>query len=421
VRRSIKAGLAGATTLALTAGGVFLAATPAMAADEDVTTPGWYYYDVSDNAVNINDVEAYYSNFLGSGAAVYGTGDAFDTFLSTISITDGDLDIDLAWTPVTSDWVDNGVSTLIASASADFGDGNSIDVIGTLRVQNGHAQWSYAFDTDIADLSGYSVIIDGDLGSDTPTTVISVAANTYVSHDEYRFDPIIGFNITGGTGYTFEIDGDGEVEAAFPVAPITIAAALVDYDPCSQQAAIDRMTALAPTLLTSFGSTIEPIFSTTCITAAAAAKLDRGIATDQTLPVTYSDALAEYYFGEDLWELDPEDIADLRFVPVSGVPAGVTITPVFDTATFTWSLQVSGTPTQTGSFTARIAVYYADGGDEGDNYIPLILDVPLEVAGPVLASTGVSQSPALWIGGVIVLALGAGLVVFRSSSRRAQR
>lgn len=48
--------------------------------DEDAITPGWSWEDVSDNGLSIGDAAAYYENFRGTGADVWGwADDAFDT------------------------------------------------------------------------------------------------------------------------------------------------------------------------------------------------------------------------------------------------------------------------------------------------------------------------------------------------------
>lgn len=397
VRRAIAAGsalLVGAA-LALTA------ALPASADSDIVDTPTFTWSQVEDDALYIGDAASRYDDFRGTGLTFDQgfTADAFDGFLFSIHAYYAVLDAPVALTPVSASWVDGGLSTIRSHGYVDFGNGRELNVDVTLEIQGNYARWTFAG----SNLPGARLEVSGDLGSDTSTVVVPVDATSFVTHDLYGSDPIIGYQVSGAGAAIEAASGDEDITVRFD-APGTssLVVALQDYSPCARDAAIAEMTARAPALASTFGATIDPP-TDTCITVAAPAAFVAGATTDQTLDVTIDAALEPALAG---FLQNP----DFRFTAV-GLPSGLTLDLDVDART----LHLAGTAVP-GSYPVTLLFH----GDNGTvRWLPFSADISVQVdpaAAPELAATGADDTNAS-LGAVVLVVLGVIALAFARRAR----
>jgi ABC-type transport system substrate-binding protein len=148
-------------------------------------------------------------------------------------------------------------------------------------------------------------------------------------------------------------------------------------------------------------------FGNSCLTFAPV-ELTPNVAVSQALAYTIDPALSEYgYFA------GPPDFGALQAV-VTGLPEGVTATAVQDPATGAVNISLTGTPTTPGAFVAT--VFFSAALDEESWWAPLTATIPITVAAPTLAATGLDQRGILVGAGFLVL---AGWAIART--RRARR
>jgi LPXTG-motif cell wall-anchored protein len=414
-RRRASAALA---VLALGAAGL-LVASPAAAADPlDLSTPNVEWSSVRDDAAYIEDARALYQDYRGSGLSIYGfTDDAFDGFLeaqgdsapgtSQTLVTLGATSLPLVVTPVSSTTV-GGLTTLVASGTVNFGDGNTLSLTRTLEIQGSFARWSW----DVTAVTGspataYTISEIGNLGSDEDSTFIPDGPNRLVSYEDGGSDMIIGYSFANAA-YSVA-DFDDSVSVSFTAdqdAVLTVA--VIDYDPCSFDAALAGMQSAVATLAADFGDTLDSFYADDCLTVESPAAITG--ATDQRLDIIESDSLEnnwDYIFPGSI--SDPED--GLAMVVLSA-PAGLSFSLVADDpANDEPQVRMTGTPTASGEVT--LLFYYFD----GDNYNPLVATFDVSVE---LAATGTSEVAPVALGAAAAL-LGAGALLLVLRRRLGQR
>ncbi|MCA1942755.1 MAG: hypothetical protein LDL15_04040 [Yonghaparkia sp.] len=396
---------AAALALALGTAGI-LAATPASAVTERVLTTDWWWSDVTDEGM-IGDAFPFYEDYLGSGVDVEGfTDDAFDDFLQiSADVTYGVTTLPLDYAGVSRATV-GGLTTIVASATADFGDGVSVVVQRTLELQGSFARWSWTVTPTGATAAEFTIVEDGNLGSDEDSVFLGSGA-TRVSYEDGGNDPIIGYSFANMSPTV--ADGDDDVVVTFTgdqAAVLTVA--LWDFDPCSFDAALAAAQAALPTLAADFGDALGSFYAEDCLTVETPALVSG--ATDQRLDIIESADLEsnwDYLYGGAI--ADPED--GLTFV-VLDAPAGLSFSLVADDVDNDEpQLRMAGSPTTGGE--VRLLFYYTD----GDNFYPLEVAFDVEVG---LAATGPSDvAPAVL--GVAAAFLGAGALLLVARRRFARR
>lgn len=408
--------LAATTVLALGTGGALATATSASALTDGVVTPGWSWSAVSDDGAAINDAESLFENYLGTDVDPFGfTDDAFDGFLTTIDVTLGATTLtnvadqptlsDFEFTPGTSSWVDNGRSELTASAEVDFGDGDVLRIERTLEIEGSYARWSWEF-TALGGSPGsaYEITVEGNLGSDSGTTVVDAFSNTFVTYELDGFDPIIGYQVQSlGLSYGYDIVGEDVFFNFTADAPAQVDVALLEFDPCSRDAAIEQMGGLVSTLPDSFGDTLEPVYADDCLYVAAPAPISGS--ANAFLPLLEQPDLADYGY------LDTSSIANGLSFRVLGAPAGLSFALENDSTTGLPGIRMTGTPAAAGD--VRLLFFYEDDG--GTQEEPLVVTFAVT---PGLAATG-SPDTGVWFGAASLLLLGGAALVLGSRRRGA--
>lgn len=398
MNRHVRRALAATTTTALGLGAALAVAAPASADDWNISTPAIEWEYVEDNALYIEDAYAHYPDLFGSGVDVDGwTGDAFDGFLNDFSLTYDGETVSANLVPVSASIADGGLSTIVASGDVTFADETSVDFQATLEIQGNYARWSFVFSGDTA----VGVSLWGDLGSDSNSQYVSVGSDALVSHDQYGYDPIIGYQVagaevafsTGDVGYTGF--------SASTAAPLSIVIALQDYDPCSRDAAIAAMTARAASLSSTFGQVIYPMSE--CVSLVAPAGFVSGAKTTQTLALTVADGVeqeeVQAYLGSE----------EIQWA-IAGLPEGLSAS--FDRETLTFSL--TGTA-PAGTYEFRAVFFGAgEGGASSPIFVAPQSFTVAAAAAPQLADSGLSDvSPALVVVALLLILGGAGALVVR--------
>ena len=402
-----KAVSASALALVLGLGGALSGAMPASAALSDVDTPGWTWEQVDDDTATINDAFSQFTDFAGTTIDPEGwTSDAFDGFPDVFELTFGADTESPTFSGVSTTTV-GGLTTIVTTATADFGGGNIVDILAILELQGSYARWTYAFDDGgLAILPAVSVHLKGELGSDTDSLYTSVGSTGLISGDGGMSDPVIGYDFASTSTWAYDVtNGDPQFMLDFLAdTTSTLTVALIEWDPCSYPAAVGTMIGLIPTLAATFGGTIAPQYTTNCLQVAAPGPVI-GV-TDQLLALSESPFL-------DAWNYyDDNDAANyLRSTPIS-LPAGLSAVLVFDGVTGAPSLHLTGSAA-TGSYTATILFY--EEGNPGEFFIPTLATFALTVTG--LAATGVEVTPWL-ISAALFSILGVALVAGASARRR---
>jgi len=404
-------------------------ATAALAADQDVFTPGWRWLDVYDDGYRVQDVESHYTDFLGSGVELDGwRRDAFDdlmritafdpdagdggAFVPTYPLVRFGSDVlgPLPITPVSASWVNNGRTTTVGTVTADFGDGRVVTVTFTMEIENSTARWTISPSVVGGDPADVEIEIGGDLGSDGDSTYVDLGGGAWISHDTNRGDPVIAWRMSGLTPQMGTIHVPGAVIFRAPgVGVSTVTVAVIDFDECSFDDAIDTMTALAPTL--SLGQSIAPLYTAECLLTVNPPAVGPGESISALLPLTLSAPLVA-----DNWAPDNEtDFVDLEWrVDIVDGPAGLVAELEWVPDDSSLAVRLSGTPTQAWSGPVTLVVHR---GRE-----PVLVQFTLSVE---LAATGAGSVGALAAGSVgalaagSVLLVGAGALMFTARRRAA--
>ncbi|UYN84769.1 MAG: hypothetical protein KIT89_06315 [Microcella sp.] len=414
-RITLAASLLAALSLAL------VPATAAVAADQDVTTPGWRWLDVYDNGYRLQDVESYYTDFLGSGVELAGwRRDAFDDlmritafdpeagdggeFVPTYPLVRFGSDVlgPLPITPVSASWVDNGRTSTVGTVTADFGDGRVVTVTFTMEIENSTARWTVSPDVVGGDPAEVEIEIGGDLGSDGDSTYVDLGGGAWISHDTNRGDPVIAWRLSGVSPQMGTVDVPGAVIFRAPgTASSSVTVGVIDFDECSFDDALDTMAGLAPTL--SLGQSISPLYATDCLLTVNPPAVGPGEPVAALLPLTLSAELVA-----DNWAPDNEtDFVDLDWrVDVVDGPTGVVAVLEWVPDDSSLAVRLSGTPTQAWSGPVTLVVHR---GRE-----PVLVQFALSVE---LAATGASSVAALAAGSVLLV--GAGALAFSARRRTA--
>jgi LPXTG-motif cell wall-anchored protein len=395
-------------------------------------TPG-SEFDLPNPITNV--VVTDWESYLDAEANLYGwASDAFDGFGGVI-LNDGAEDWTLETPTLASNVTDaNGTTTIVFYDVASFRSGSEFSVAATLTLQGGFAKWT----VDVAPVipgDTVDIRIGGLVGSEGDS-VFDIDGATMVSDDSgitdsvLMYDPLIvwGASQSGGVlGEWMAMDGSPEVAILGEGSTnLTVITAMVDFDPCSFDAAHAYAESIKTSLVDLFGSELAPFFS--CL-AVEPLTLDVGVPTAATLTYSLPEFITDpdgdiRYFGYNAPVFNIEPIA----VDVQGLPAGVTYSQSQDVATGVVTVQLGGTPTDSGSFTPRVtfAQFRTTAGPYpmgltgfdpalADWYeYPLSAPVELTVT-PSLAKTGVDGAQNLMLlgfgGGVVLLGLAAVIVV----------
>jgi LPXTG-motif cell wall-anchored protein len=388
-------------------------ASGAAAAEPDVTTPGWYWVAVSDTALSITDAVDSYPDFQGSGINFGNTwtSDALDGVFYYVSATyDGGLIADLrGFTSVSAVYVDGGVTTVVGGQSVDFGGGNTFDVTLTLTIQGSYARWDLGYvSTGVGDVNLLDTYMVGNLGSGGDAHYVAVGTNALVTDDQNNGDPVIGVHFDSPGAWAYDVtDGDDNIAVNFAGPASTFILSLQSYDPCSFDAAIAAMTALAPTFPATFGGDNDLILSPTCLAIAPPAEIEIGASTNQILTFTQDPRLAAR------WDISDPLASDWFRSVALDLPAGLTLATEFDAGTGAPRLRLTGTA-PAGTHVVHVLSYYGDGTD---SYEPVVSTFTVEV---VLAATGTESANLVWLA-LGLIGLGAGLVVVARRVRPRER
>lgn len=301
--RSLGAGAALVVTAVLAFGG---AIAPAAAATADVTTPGWVWEGVNDANADIDDAFASYEDLLGDGVVTTGwTEDAFDDILdtgpayATWSVPDGELYGDWVYLDLQNVSVSQDGRTIVVGRSGLALPGQAeevtVDVTVTLEIAGSFARWTVDTSSSAPLPGDFQIHFEGNIGADSDSVFLA-DGSAVVSHDGPKWDPIIGYQTAGNgsliTG-TYN-NADNTLFAAVGAGRSSLTVALLDYAPCAAAAALEKMQALAPTLVDSFGQTIEPVYSGgDC--ASLPARLELSGPVTGVIPVAIPDAVSSYF------------------------------------------------------------------------------------------------------------------------------
>ena len=267
----------------------------------------------------------------------------------------------------------------------------------TLELEGSTARWVV---TPTAGPSDATIVIDGNLGSDGNETVVVVDPDTaVVSSDIGARDLVIGAQIAAPDGAVTSEAGDGSLDFTFVSSgPATIVVAVQDFAPCARQVAIDEMIDRVANLTEGFGEVIPGALE--CATVTAPATLDQGAPVDQELAfaidplvdastsggVSVNFSLAN---GPGPYLGDPSAVGS----SVVGLPAGVIGTVDLATQTLT----LTGTPTESGSFSAALILYRTDVRDYQfrvvGNGIPVVARFDVTVTAPPTVTPPVVTPP----------------------------
>ncbi|HLP23310.1 MAG TPA: hypothetical protein VK139_04630 [Microbacteriaceae bacterium] len=420
----IRRALSIASVSAVVAGSVLLAASPALAAPVDIYTNNATWYAIYDDEPNIDDIYSRAADFQGSGLTLGGwTGDALDGLAYSTTEVFWDAEVgeiaDVTWISgnlVTGGPVITGSYTGTYAYEGDFI--TSGTVTAELVVQGSFAKWTFqAISDDAWPAPGISVT--GNTGADSDADYTDVDGGITIN-DGLTGDMIVGLATNGFVNAT---DGDDIFYVVNGSSTLTFTIATLDYNPCSADGALDHMAELVPTFADIFGTDLEPFYNTNCYGPAQPSdSLTVGTEADLSLTFESGEGLDDYN-GGDNWASD--NYADWTLGVVNGLPDGVDYEWVYDDDSQRAALHLTGTPTESGTFTLTGFTYHTDdsypNADGLDGETPLLFSVDIVVeeaaaapsASPSasLATTGASMVPA--IAGALLLAAGAALWLVR--------
>ena len=395
---------------------------------QDILTPGWEWSDVENDGQFISDLGAYFPDFQGTGTELYGwSDDAFDGLFESYGWSDAEFTYpgygaeEMNFSPVSENYVNNGLTTIVGSQDIDFGDGLTFTATSTMEIQGSYVRWAVSLvSTGVGDLDGLSYTFTGNLGSDGQTVWVAGAAGEYVSYQDpasgYWLDPILGWNLTStGTAALDVATGNDDVIVA-GTGDFVLTLVAAEWDVCSFDAALAGVTAALPTLDATFGGTLGEFYTTNCWALASPAVADAGTAIDFTVALDAIPAQFGVIFDED----DSDYLDDIGLI-VKSAPAGVTVTLERDVDDNPYLHVVGAMPATTS--TIEVVLYSTYDYDEGSwPFISTMTLTPTAVAteevadtdAAELAATGASeQTPWFGAGAAALLLAGTGLLVWR--------
>lgn len=393
---------AGLVTIAL-APGAFAASTNS----QSFYTNNIAWDSAYNDALDINDAEGYFSDFMGTGVETYGwNSDAFDDFLDANYTTfsyPGYGTISADPTPATESYVEFGTTVITATQSLDFGDGITYDITFSMTIQGNYVKWAVTPTATGAGLVGdLTTELGGDLGSDEDTVWTDVDANSKVSIQDGGGDPAIAYHLTSSNNDAFFTVADGNDSPYFTgTGTVTLIVMLSDYDPCSVDTVVTTLAGMAPNLATTFGQSFAGVFDPTCIVLGEVVDNSTSSALDLTVPVNSSTALENGYSG--YFQENGNSFA------LAGAPAGVTVDIVYDGA----QAYAHITGPALASLTNVKLVAFESG--EGTYYpVYTTINLPATTTGAGLAETGTNAStPWVAAGAALLVVSGAALLVLR--------
>ena len=392
----------------------------------------------------IGIVADWYS-FYDPAVNLYGwTGDAFDGW-GVVTLDDGEAG---TWTmsqavPDSLTTAADGTTTIIFTDNTEntLAFSSPYNVTATITLQGSFARWSVdVARQDAAPVDeGLMVNISGNLGSDFWSTFSQTGSSmVMVSNDGERYDPVLSWQASN-TGGTFDgwdhTEGDDIITAAATGASnLTAIVAMVEWDPCSFDAALAYAESIKSVLVDNFGSALAPFYG--CMTVDP---LTLVAGTPTTATLTYviwqrvTDPDGKHgYFGYN----DPSFVLEPVAVDIQGLPAGVTYSQSQDPATGLVTVQLAGSPTEGGTFSPRVVFAHphsdtpAVGIAGFDPALVSYYDEPLVATMSMtvtLANTGANAAQntlLLTAGGGVLLAGAATLVVLgirrRNGAKRTQ-
>lgn len=383
-----------------------------------------------------------WASYLDATANLYGwTDDAFDGW-GDVTLSDGEGG---TWTldQSTHDSLTvgaDGTTTIVFTGNTSDAllFASDYDVTATVTLQGSFAQWSVDVarsDEDPVD-ADLIVTIGGDLGSDSDSTFdVTGTSMVMVSNDTGIADPVMAWEATA-TGGTFDgwdvADGSGTVLASTTgSSSFAVTVAMVEWDPCSFDAAVAYAESIKSSLVENFGAALDPFNS--CLTVEPLT-LTYGVATTAmltySLPTFLTDPEGDYsYFGSG----DPFEVQPV-VVDIQGLPAGVTYTSSQDPATGVVTVQFAGSPTEGGTFTPQVTFAHlhtaeplapfrtfgfepAVGGDYYD--YPEFAAMTMTVTLPQTGINGAESTALLALSGGVIVAGAAAVFVVGARRRNA--
>lgn len=401
--RTARTTAAGTAALALGLLGVGLVSSPAYAADHDIYTSTVRWENVDDETGEINDatMRNFATEFQGW------RNDTFDDFPGDdeITLTDGTNFYEFLASSTVTDINQGGISVITMTGTTGITFAADYTVVVTLTLQGNFARWNIAVTG--GDVSGLTLAFEGDLGSDADSNYKEIGLFGLVSDDgDWTRDPVIGYSVVSdGDFHGFDVtDSAGLVLAeATGASTFELTVALADYTDNGFDLARAFMEAAVPSLTAQFGSEF-PVFDDSTVTVAPVS-FETGTPVDQELVYAVVPGFEDYF----------NDVVEAS---VTGLPAGLTATTVFDPDTGLPTTAVAGVPSETGTF-AVIITFAVVGFD--DYLVEEVLEEPLStvleitVTAPELAATGTDATPIALGAGLLLL---GGAILLRTGARR---
>lgn len=401
--------IAGLALSGLFAAGI---STAAYAVSVNVNTAMILWENVSDFRASVDDAEAFLTDFRDTGLNIDGwTNEAFDAFLSEVSVYADNPNnrTSLNFSTTTPVSTTGGVTSGSYTANYSIAGGTQIgQVLTDLTIQGNFVR--FTFNTLPSAGAKPNIRAVGQLGSDSNTVYTTISPNTLVSHDSSGSDLVIGYNVT--SGIYGGISNNTQDQPTFLLdttnTPI-LTVALLDYDPCSLEAAIAEMVALVPTFGSIYGSDLEPQFDPSCYGVSLPA------GTSPIVPGEQVDLLLPLEASSDLGESFSQDEYSERVLgQILGLPTGLNAELIRNSNLQIAELRIHGSTTQSGTFNVT-GFTYSDDGLLKDK--PLTFAISLSVE---LAKTGnpTDELSSLGTLAAIAIAAGASIIAYRRQVRK---
>jgi hypothetical protein len=416
-------GLVAATgAIALGVGSVAITAVPAFAYDDNVNTQTMEWSSFNSTTASINDNDYYDNNY-----GIFGwTHDIFDEYFETYVYYDGGGETQANNWIEDTNGIDNGALSTWTGHQTVTIDGNNITLNLTVTFDGNYVRYDYGVSTT-GDISKVEVDVDGTSGANGSVCYNQLSATELITIDlydgsdsdcdvtssypdaNYVGDSIGAYQLIPGqgaisAGWEVANGNDGIVAYELGAPAFSVVVGAFDYNAFGGFAlAYAHAEDVTPNLSDHFGEQTKTFGNDFSI---ADATFD---GTEKSFPVINGDSVAtEEYLndGSVVW-------ADGK---VSGLPAGVTATFEQDETTGDLSLKLSGTPTETGTFTPEVVLYHptpllAVTDEIGDDAVYFTFNL---TAGG-LPDTGMSAAAmtGATIGGISLLVVGAAVLLFR--------
>lgn len=408
--------IAGLALSGLFAAGV---STAAYAAGVNVNTAMILWEDISDSRASVDDAEAFLTDFRDTGLNIDGwTNEAFDAFLSEVSVYEDDPNIktNLTFSMTTPVSTTGGVTSGSYTANYSIAGGTKTGQVRIdLTIQGNFVRFTFNALPSTGDKPNIRAV--GQLGSDSNTVYTTISPNTLVSHDSSGSDLVIGYNVTSGTygGINNTYQDQPSFLLDTTSTPI-LTVALLDYDPCSLEAAIAEMAALVPTYGSIFGSDLEPQFDPSCYGVSLPA------GTSPIVPGEQVDLLLPFEASSDLGGSFSQDEYSERVLgQILGLPAGLNAELIRNSNLQIAELRIHGSTTQSGTFNVT-GFTYSDDGSLNDKPLTFAISLSVESSEPAnqLAKTGnpTDEISALGTLAAIAIAAGASIIAYRRQVRK---